>query len=96
MRRQKLPARGDHKQKRPPTAYLSKQPTGVNDASIRATTSFSGTKGSDQQRGSREFSKLSASTKKVSSGTTQLLSSDSGLLVFEAIPIAYKSKLSAL
>ena len=39
--------------------------------------------------GPGNFYKLSASTKKVSSGTTQLLSSDSGLLVFEAIPIGH-------
>lgn len=47
-RRQKLPAQGDHNKKRPPTAQLSKQPTGVNYAKTRATTSFSGTNGSDQ------------------------------------------------
>jgi len=74
-------------QKRPPTAFFSKQPTGVNYTKTRATTSFSGTNGSDQSQESGEFSALSPSTKKLSSGTVQLLLSDPGLLIFEAIPI---------
>ena len=48
--------------KRPPTAYLSKQSTGVNYAMTLAMTSLSGTKGSDQKRESNESEALSPRT----------------------------------